>query len=156
MLGFGQTGPQKLSYLQRTGQSTTTLSSEATQRISDIEEVRRRLVTGLLPFESILQTGQSHPYTLFTALTGLAAQGVAVSRGMYPPVFKTYRHEDVYASSQQLITFFEDVLNNIEESYLTVPFLQKERIFSFTQRVGSACFSPGSQSPTGNGGGGCY
>ena len=62
--------------------------------------------------------------------------------------------EDVYASFQQLITFFEDVLNNIEvlpngslSSKRT--HLQLGFILCFTY----ACFSPGSQSPTGNGGG---
>lgn len=120
----------KISYLQGKIQNIQAESLLDPQAVAKIEGVRRHLVTGILPFEAVLNTGTPHPYHLFLALTQLVAQGAAIRQSYHPPLFAPYQHTDLYKSFEQLALFLDDVLNHIEESYVFVPFTQQDRVYS--------------------------
>lgn len=124
----------KISYLQGKIQNIQAESLLDPQALARIEDVRRHLVMGILPFEAVLNTGNAHPYALFLALTQLVAQGAAIRPTYHPPFFEPYQHANVYKSFEQLALFMDDVLNHIEESYVFAPFTQQDRVYSLALR----------------------
>ncbi|MBY0263823.1 MAG: type VI secretion system baseplate subunit TssK [Holosporales bacterium] len=95
-----------------------------------LEALRQHLVVGLLSFEAVLNTGKSHPFEIFKALSVLTAHGFALKQGEYPPIFAPYNHDGLEATFNQLLVFIEDVLETIEEAYVTISLTQKERVYS--------------------------
>lgn len=120
----------KIAYLQGKIQNIQAESLLDPQALARIEDVRRYLVTGVLPFEAVLNTGNPHPYHLFLALTQLVAQGAAMRQSFHPPLFEPYQHANLYKSFEQLALFMDDVLSHIEESYVFVPFTRQDRVYS--------------------------
>lgn len=120
---------QKLGYLQQKVQAVT-------ERITkdfffeELEEIRLKLIAGLLPFEAVLATGKAHPFYLYQALCGLAAHISGVKYGDIPPRLEPYDHLDMMKNYSQLIQYIEKVLGEIEESYTVIPFTLNERVFT--------------------------
>ncbi|MBI2708041.1 MAG: type VI secretion system baseplate subunit TssK [Proteobacteria bacterium] len=119
----------KLAYLQQKVQS---VGDRVTKDpfFEEMEQVRLKLVIGLLPFEAILSTGKAHPFDIYQALCTLAAQISGVKYGEIPPRFKGYDHVDLKQSFSQLINYIGKVLDEIEESYSVIPFTLNERVFT--------------------------
>jgi type VI secretion system protein ImpJ len=120
---------QKLGYLQQKVQAVE-------ERVSkdpfseEIEEVRLKLIAGLLPFEAILFAGNAHPFDIYRSLCGLAGQISGVKYGEIPPRFEAYNHLDLQKTFNQVIQFIVMVLDEIEESYTVIPFTLTDRIFT--------------------------
>lgn len=130
-LGLTKRVRDKLIYLQSKIHNTLSeAGAEGARMSTELEAIRQHLVVGLLTFESILNTNTAHPYELFKGLSVLIAHGLALKRGQYPPAFTPYQHDDLEACFDQLFVFFDDVLNTIEESYVSIIFTQKERVYS--------------------------
>ncbi len=120
---------QKLSYLQ---QKVQAVEERVTKDpfFEEIEEVRLKLIAGLLPFEAVLSLNNAHPFQLYRELCGLAGQISGVKYGEIPPRFAAYNHLDLGKTFAQVINYIEKVLDEIEESYTVIPFALNDRVFT--------------------------
>lgn len=120
---------QKLSYLQ---QKVQAVSERVTKDsfFEELEDIRLKLIAGLLPFEAVLYTGKASPFHLYQTLCSLAGHISGVKYGEVPPRFDPYDHSDVMKNYSQLIQYIEKVLDEIEESYTVIPFTLNERVFT--------------------------
>jgi len=120
---------EKLAYLQQKVQS---VGDRVTKDpfFEEMEQIRLKLVVGLLPFETVLSTGKAHPFDIYQALCTLAAQISGVKYGEIPPRFKGYDHLDLRKTFSQVINYVGKVLDEIEESYSVIPFALNDRVFT--------------------------
>ena len=120
---------RKLSYLQ---QKVQTGAERVTTEpfFEKVEEVRLKLIAGLLPIEAVLSAGSVHPFDLYKALCNLAGNISGVKYGELPPRFDGYNHLDIAKSFLQVIGYISRVLKEIEESYTVVPFTLSDRVFT--------------------------
>jgi len=120
---------QKLGYLQ---QKVQTVEQRVTKDpfFEELEDVRLKLIAGLLPFEAVLSIGKAHPFPIYQELCSLAGQISGVKYGEMPPQFEAYDHLNIRKSFGQIINYIEKVLDEIEESYTIIPFTLNERIFT--------------------------
>jgi type VI secretion system protein ImpJ len=120
---------QKLGYLQEKVQS---VSERVTKEsfFEELEDVRLKLIVGLLPFEAVLFMGKATPFQLYLMLCNLAGSISGVKYGEVPPPFDPYDHLDIMKNYSQVIKYIEKILNEIEESYTVIPFTLNERVFT--------------------------
>jgi type VI secretion system protein ImpJ len=89
------------------------------------------LVCGLPQFEAVMNTGMVHPFELYKAFCALAGHLAALGYSMVPPVFATYKHNDLYASFNQLQEFaFTMMEEGIPESYIAIPLQLVKKTFT--------------------------
>lgn len=120
---------QKLGYLQ---QQVQAVSERVTKDsfFEELEEIRLKLIAGLLPFEAVLSVGKVQPFYLYQMLCGLAGQIAGVKYGEIPPRFDQYDHLNIRKNYSQVIQYIEKVLDEIEESYTVILFTLNERVFT--------------------------
>jgi type VI secretion system protein ImpJ len=63
------------------------------------------LVSGLPLFEALLDSNQTHPYSLYLALCSMAGAVAFLSNARIPPIFRPYSHNDLLASFEEVIAF---------------------------------------------------
>lgn len=119
----------KLGYLQ---QKVQTVQEQVTKDpfFEEIEDIRLKLIAGLLPFEAVLSVQNAPPFLLYRELCGLAGQISGVKYGELPPRFDAYNHLDIAKSFTQVIEYIIKVLDEIEESYTVIPFTLNDRVFT--------------------------
>ena len=109
-------------------------SPASASRIPLMLETKNRiqgLVCGLPEFEAVMNTGAVHPFDLYKAFCALAGHLAGLGYSMVPPVFSTYKHNDLYASFNQLQDFaFTMMEEGIPESYVAIPFQLVKKTFS--------------------------
>lgn len=89
------------------------------------------LVSGLPHFEAVLNTGASHPYTLYLSLCSLAGQLAALGSGLIPPVLEPYDHNNLRAAFEQAREFiFRMIDEGILVTHTPVPFSFEKGVFS--------------------------
>lgn len=120
---------QKLAYLQQKVQSVETRVTKD-PFFEEIENIRLKLIAGLLPYETILSIGKAHPFLVYQSLCGLAGQISGVKYGEIPPRFDAYDHENLEKTFVQVIDYIDRIMNEIEESYTVIPFALNERVFT--------------------------
>lgn len=120
---------QKLGYLQQKVQAVSG-SVIKDSFFEELEEVRLKLIAGLLPFEALLSIGKASPFHLYQSLCGLAGHISGIKYGEIPPRFDPYDHLNIIKNYSQLINYIEKILDEIEESYTTIPFSLSERVFT--------------------------
>lgn len=120
---------QKLGYLQQRVQAVSTRVKKESF-FEELEEIRLKLLAGLLPFETVLSVGKAHPFHLYQLLCALAGHIAGVKYGEIPPRLHTYDHLDIMKNYSQVIQYIEKVLDEIEESYTIIPFTLNERVFT--------------------------
>ncbi|MBX9621288.1 MAG: type VI secretion system baseplate subunit TssK [Alphaproteobacteria bacterium] len=118
----------KLGYLQ---QKVQTVQSKTVKDsfFEEIEQVRLKLIAGLLPFEVLLSSQAASPLQLFKELCSLAGQISGVKYGESPPRFQAYNHLDLRSTFNEVIKYIKKVLDEIQESYTIVPFTLKDHVF---------------------------
>lgn len=145
----------KLAYLQNKIHNTLSADTYETtaSMTSGLEKIRQHLVVGLLGFEAVLSTGMSHPYDVFKALSSLVSHFLAVRQGQYPPLFSPYDHNHLSQCFGELFETTDEILSNIEESYVAIAMVQKDRVYSLDLRtewlVGDGRLILGAQAPAG-------
>jgi type VI secretion system protein ImpJ len=83
-------------------------------------------LAGALPqFEAVLQTGCTHPFQVYVALCALAGQIATLGTDMVPRSFDAYKHNDLYATFQPVIEFFDRAMD------LGVPVAYKSFLFNY-------------------------
>jgi type VI secretion system protein ImpJ len=109
-------------------------SPASASRVPLMLETKNRiqsLVCGLPQFEAVMNTGVVHPFELYKAFCVLAGHLAALGYSMVPPVFATYKHNDLYASFNQLQEFaFTMMEEGIPESYIAIPLQLVRKMFS--------------------------
>jgi len=95
-----------------------------------LEEIRLKLLAGLVPFEALLSADKAAPFELYKALCGIAGHISGVRYGDIPPRFEGYDHLDLRACFSQVSDYITRVLQEIEESYTVIPFTLSDRIFT--------------------------
>lgn len=120
---------QKLGYLQQKVQAVSTRITKDSF-FEELEDVRLKLIAGLLPFEAVISAGKSHPFFLYQLLCALAGHISGIKYGELPPRLDSYDHLDIMKNYSQLIDYIEKVLREIEESYTVIPFTLNERVFT--------------------------
>ena len=109
-------------------------SPASASRIPLMLETKNRiqgLVCGLPEFEAVMNTGAVHPFDLYKAFCALAGHLAGLGYSMVPPVFSTYKHNDLYAGFNQLQDFaFTMMEEGIPESYVAIPFQLVKKTFS--------------------------
>jgi len=89
------------------------------------------LVSDLPHFEALLNTGLSHPFTLYLSLCSLAGKVASLGSGLIPPVLEPYNHNNVRASFEQAREFIFRVIDEgILETHTPVPFEFENGVFS--------------------------
>ena len=119
----------KLGYLQQRVQAVEQKSIKGSF-FQEIEDIRLKLVAGLLPFEAILSTKGVSPLQIFRELCGLAGLISGVKYGEIPPYFHGYNHLNLRKTFSQVIDYIQKILDEIEESYTVIPFTLKDRVFT--------------------------
>jgi type VI secretion system protein ImpJ len=109
-------------------------SPASASRVPLMLETKNRiqsLVCGLPQFEAVMNTGVVHPFELYKAFCVLVGHLAALGYSMVPPVFATYKHNDLYASFNQLQEFaFTMMEEGIPESYIAIPLQLVRKTFS--------------------------
>jgi type VI secretion system protein ImpJ len=109
-------------------------SPASASRVPLMLETKNRiqsLVCGLPQFEAVMNTGVVHPFELYKAFCVLAGHLAGLGYSMVPPVFATYKHNDLYASFNQLQEFaFTMMEEGIPESYIAIPLQLVRKTFS--------------------------
>ncbi len=91
------------------------------------------LVASLPVVESLLATGQSHPFALYSALCRMAGDLAALGSSLVPPIFKPYDHNELRATFAQVQEFaFRMIAEGISETYLGYPFQFSDGIFELS------------------------
>jgi type VI secretion system protein ImpJ len=81
------------------------------------------LVGALPPFEAILATGRSHPYTLYLSLCAVAGHVAALAGSLLPPIFTAYNHNDLRSAFGEVRDFILRAVNEgISEAYTRILF----------------------------------
>ena len=89
------------------------------------------LVAGMPPFEAVLATGRSHPYTLYLSLCAVAGHVAALATSLLPPIFTPYNHNDLRSTFVQVREFVLRAVNEgISEAYVRIPFRFRDGVFS--------------------------
>jgi type VI secretion system protein ImpJ len=95
------------------------------------------LVSELPHFEAVLNTGVSHPYTLYLSLCSLVGQLAAVGYGLIPPVLEPYDHNNIRESFEQAKAFiFRMIDEGILETHTPVPFEFEDGTFGLKLEEG--------------------
>ena len=91
------------------------------------------LVAALPHFEAVLNTGLSHPYALYLALTTLVGHVASVGRALLPPVLDPYDHDNLWASFEQARHFvFRVIEEGILETFTAFPFYLERDAFQIS------------------------
>lgn len=91
------------------------------------------LVAGLPLFESLLSTGQSHPYPLYLALSSVAGHLAALGSSLVPPVFPPYDHNNLRSTFEHVQDYaFRMISEGISEKYLGFPFQFSHGVFELS------------------------
>ncbi|MBY0272262.1 MAG: type VI secretion system baseplate subunit TssK [Alphaproteobacteria bacterium] len=118
----------KLGYLQQKVQNVQSKTVKDSFFI-EIEQVRLKLIAGLLPFEVLLSSQAASPLQLFKELCSLAGQISGVKYGESPPRFQAYNHLDLRSTFREVINYIKKVLDEIQESYTIIPLALKNNVF---------------------------
>ncbi|MBN2125898.1 MAG: type VI secretion system baseplate subunit TssK, partial [Deltaproteobacteria bacterium] len=91
----------------------------------------RSLVSGLPQFESILNTGMAHPYTLYLSLCTLVGHVASLGRSLIPPVLAPYDHNELFGAFEQArVYIFRMIDEGILETHTPVLFDFEAGMFS--------------------------
>lgn len=120
---------EKIAFL-----SEQLLSNSSRLPVSDAENIARALSIGLLPFEALLKSNASHPFTLYVGLCGLAGEVAGLHPAQIPPLIEPYDHNNLLTTYSRLIEYILDMINRIQEEYTVVPFRLDDRTFSLALR----------------------
>lgn len=91
------------------------------------------LVAGLPHFESLLSTGQAHPFQLYLAPCSMAGHLAALGSSLVPPVFKPYDHNNLRSTFEQVQDFnFRMISEGISETYMGFPFQFSNGVFELS------------------------
>ncbi|MBF0095356.1 MAG: type VI secretion system baseplate subunit TssK [Alphaproteobacteria bacterium] len=85
--------------------------------VLDRRTVIHGLVAGLPPFEAILATGVSHPFTVYVALCGLIGHLTALSGGMVPPAPPAFSHDDPRTPFTLAIDIIDRLIDGVRKAY---------------------------------------
>lgn len=69
------------------------------------------LVSGLPLVEALLESNQTHPYSMYLALCSMAGSVAFLSNARVPPIFSPYNHNDPLASFEEVIGFIRLALS---------------------------------------------
>ena len=69
------------------------------------------LVSGLPLVEALLESNQTHPYSLYLALCSMAGSVAFLSNARVPPIFRPYNHDDLLTSFEEVIGFIRLALS---------------------------------------------
>lgn len=108
-------------------QTSNTISAEA-------ENAVKALGRGLLPFEAIVRSNASHPFSVYLSLCQLAGQITALHPGQMPPSFTPYHHNQMRACFCEVMTYIDRMLCRIQEGYNVIAFVLEERTFKLPLR----------------------
>ncbi len=99
--------------------------------ILDTKLLIQSLVSGLPQFEAVLNTGVSHPYSVYLSLCNLVGHIAAVGSALVPPALDAYNHNDLRRTFQQAAGYISRMIDEgILESHTAVPFDFAKGIFS--------------------------
>jgi len=94
-----------------------------------IQNMLRSLLSGLPPFEAVVNANMCHPFPVYLALTGLIGPIATLGSGAMPPVLPAYDHNDLRASFQPAFDFINLMLDRVHETYTVHPFTFDGRRF---------------------------
>lgn len=109
---------EKIAYISERLQSQG--SATATQKTQEAEKIFSALVSGLVQFESVLNTSVSHPYMLYIALSHMIGHLTTIRKGQIPPIFKPYQHNDLHTSFSQMLEFGMRLVDDVKEDRKSV------------------------------------
>ncbi len=89
----------------------------------------RAMMASLLPFESLFQTEQAHPYELYLSLCSIAGEMSALRESEVPPAFSPYNHNRIMMSFKEVFAYIDYCLEALQEGYTIVSFAQDDRVF---------------------------
>jgi len=115
---------EKASWLSEKWQ--TQMGMEMMQETS---ELLRPLAESLPLLEGIVGTGKAHPYDLYITLCAVAGRLATLRLSQTVPAFPSYRHNDILKTVGALVEWIERIIGTIEQAWVMVPFIQKNRLF---------------------------
>lgn len=96
-----------------------------------LESMQKRLETlslGLPALEAILPQAP-HPWPLYSTLCQIAGRLSAMERGIVPPHFDPYDHNDIEASFSPVLSFCMRMAEGVQQRYRIVSFTQDAGVF---------------------------
>ena len=107
------------------------LSSQTLDMVSEnTENLIKSLSAGLLPLETMIGSGVSHPFHVYVQLVQFVAQLIGIAPGVMPPLLKMYQHNNVRTSFSEVLDFAHTLLDRIQEGYYAIPFALEGRTFN--------------------------
>lgn len=98
--------------------------------LEETYETLLKAISQNIPFlEALLSSNTAHPYDLYLGLLSLTGNLTTLKRGQISPVFTPYNHNTLFQTFDQVITFILNMINLIQENYITAPFTKEDRIF---------------------------
>ena len=117
----------KAAFLSESLQTSSLATGSVAQRNEDLLKIIVRQVPHL---ENILGGEATHPYVFYNALLQLAGDLTALKRGQIAPLFKPYKHEEIFDTFDQVVTFIIQMIDLIQKNYTVISFKQFNQVFS--------------------------
>ena len=113
-------------------QKTAFLSEQCREHGASKETVEtvKSLTSGLILVDTLYKIGQSHPWTLYQALTQLAGHVWNIDPMSAFPSFQPYDHQHIHRSFMEVIIFIRCVVDRIQEGYKVRSLTKKGRQFT--------------------------
>lgn len=93
------------------------------------------LVSGLPTFEALVNTGTSHPFSVYLALCGLVGNMAGIGTDYIPPVLAAYDHNHPRKNFEQAREhIFRMIDEGIRESHIGIPFDFENGVFTIRLR----------------------
>ncbi len=89
----------------------------------------RSMMSDLLGFEALFQTGNTHPFNVYIGLCQLAGSLSALRSSEIPPVFNPYNHNNLMGSFGAVFEYIAHCLNALQEGFTIVSFAKDDRVF---------------------------
>lgn len=96
---------------------------------SEVTNICRSLVAGLLPLESLLKSNKANPFKLYMMLTQVGGFLSGMFPGLMPPPLKAYDHAFCLDNFDEISRYIDGLLDRIQEGYEVYPFSTKDRLF---------------------------
>lgn len=120
---------EKAAYL-----SEKWLNQVGSTLLSETANTMRPLFESLPPFEAVAHSSFKHPYQLYMSLCHLVGKLSTLRLGQVPPVFPKYDHSNLLSVFTPLMDMANVLLTSIEQNYIVIPFIPRERFFHMRLR----------------------
>lgn len=109
------------------------LQTPMTQELAPVLEQYKKnydtLVSRLLELEALTQVQETHPFSLYKELCGIAGNFCSFSRGHMPPIFSPYDHNNLKKTFDPVLSLIDQMLEFVKSTSSAFAFRLEDKIF---------------------------